>query len=176
MLASAFILGTIIIGLQDFAILKTIGGKYRIAFFILLALTAMVAAIILIKRHVTLLKTLATLSPTLLLKTGLCLLLIWLLLGSHFHLLINPLLDQAPGFIRITGLYTIAYSLGFITPFAPAGLGVRESVLVLGLAGHTTYETVIVASLVSRLVYVIGELLLAALSAALPAEAEKKVP
>ncbi len=66
----------------------------------------------------------------------------WLLYGLAFQLFVRGLLGTAPGEISsYIAVYTAAYILGFISPIAPAGLGVREITLAafmtqLGLANE----------------------------------------
>jgi len=66
----------------------------------------------------------------------------WLLYGLAFQLFVRGLLGAAPGEISsYIAVYTAAYILGFISPIAPAGLGVREITLAafmtqLGLANE----------------------------------------
>ena len=66
----------------------------------------------------------------------------WLLYGAAFELFVRGLLGVAPGETSsYIAVYTAAYILGFISPIAPAGLGVREFTLAafmtrLGLANE----------------------------------------
>lgn len=76
----------------------------------------------------------------------------WLLYGFAFQLLVRGLLGAAPGEIsRYIAVYTAAYILGFISPIAPAGLGVREFTLAafmtqLGLANEADAALVAIAA------------------------------
>ncbi|MFL5602933.1 MAG: hypothetical protein ACJ77R_05950, partial [Gemmatimonadaceae bacterium] len=66
----------------------------------------------------------------------------WLFYGVAFQLFVRGLLGSAPGEMSsYIAVYTAAYILGFISPIAPAGLGVREFTLAafmtqLGLANE----------------------------------------
>lgn len=66
----------------------------------------------------------------------------WLLYGVAFELFVHGVLGSAPGELSsYIAAYTAAYILGFISPIAPAGLGVREFTLAafmtqLGLANE----------------------------------------
>jgi uncharacterized membrane protein YbhN (UPF0104 family) len=66
----------------------------------------------------------------------------WLFYGIAFQLFVRGLLGAAPGEISsYTAAFTAAFILGFISPIAPAGLGVRELTLAafmtrLGLASE----------------------------------------
>lgn len=66
----------------------------------------------------------------------------------------------APG-ARATGAVVAAFSLswaaGFLTPGAPAGLGVREAALVATLGGLVDGPTVLLAALALRVVTIVGD-------------------
>ena len=58
----------------------------------------------------------------------------WVLYGIAFKLFAAGLLGDASGAtMSYIAVYTAAYILGFISPIAPAGLGVREVALAAGL-------------------------------------------
>ncbi len=76
----------------------------------------------------------------------------WILYGLAFQLFVRGLLGAAPGEISsYIAVYTAAYILGFISPIAPAGLGVREKTLAafmtqLGLANEADAALVAIAA------------------------------
>jgi hypothetical protein len=76
----------------------------------------------------------------------------WLLYGLAFQLFVRGLLGAAPGEMsRYIAAYTAAYILGFISPIAPAGLGVREFTLAafmtqLGLANEADAALIAIAA------------------------------
>jgi glycosyltransferase 2 family protein len=76
----------------------------------------------------------------------------WLLYGLAFQLFVRGVLGAAPGEIsRYIAVYTAAYILGFISPIAPAGLGVREFTLAafmtqLGLANEADAALIAIAA------------------------------
>jgi uncharacterized membrane protein YbhN (UPF0104 family) len=76
----------------------------------------------------------------------------WLLYGLAFQFFVRGLLGTAPGEISsYVAVYTAAYILGFISPIAPAGLGVREFTLAafmtqLGLANEVDAALVAIAA------------------------------
>jgi uncharacterized membrane protein YbhN (UPF0104 family) len=76
----------------------------------------------------------------------------WLLYGLAFQLFVRGLLGTSPGEISsYIAVYTAAYLLGFISPIAPAGLGVREFTLAafmtqLGLASEADAALVAIAA------------------------------
>jgi uncharacterized membrane protein YbhN (UPF0104 family) len=66
-----------------------------------------------------------------------------------------------------SGAYVVAWLAGLVTPGAPAGVGVREMVLIF-LLGHAIPETELLpAVVVSRLVTVAGDVLFFAAAALL---------
>ena len=84
----------------------------------------------------------------------------WLFFGIGFLLII-------PGFNHIpyiggaaVGGFSLGWVSGYVTLFAPSGLGVREAVLTAVLAGQLTAQAAVVYSAVSRVVWVITELIL----------------
>lgn len=76
----------------------------------------------------------------------------WLFYGIAFELFVHGLLGKAPGELSsYIAVYTAAYILGFISPIAPAGLGVREFTLAafmvqLGLANEADAALVALAA------------------------------
>jgi uncharacterized membrane protein YbhN (UPF0104 family) len=76
----------------------------------------------------------------------------WLFYGLAFQLFVRGLLGSAPGEISsYIAVFTAAYILGFVSPIAPAGLGVRELTLAafmtqLGLANEADAALVAIAA------------------------------
>jgi Uncharacterised protein family (UPF0104). len=76
----------------------------------------------------------------------------WLLYGLAFQLFVHGMLGSAPGEISsYIAVYSAAYILGFISPIAPAGLGVREFTLAafmtqLGLANEADAALIAIAA------------------------------
>lgn len=76
----------------------------------------------------------------------------WLFYGVAFELFVRGLLGTAAGELSsYIAVYTAAYLLGFISPIAPAGLGVRELTLAafmtqLGLANEADAALVAIAA------------------------------
>lgn len=61
--------------------------------------------------------------------------------------------------LTIGGAYIAAWLVGFVTPGAPAGVGIREMILLLLLKGIVAEENLLMAVLLGRLVTVVGDLL-----------------
>lgn len=90
-----------------------------------------------------------------------CLGLTWLsftLFGVCALLLLRGFFEPSPaGLPALAGLFAAAWVAGFVTPGAPAGLGVREAVLVAGLNPLYGPEVAIALPLLFRLVCVVGD-------------------
>lgn len=67
------------------------------------------------------------------------------------------------------GVFALAWSVGFLVVFVPAGVGVREAVLTAGLAPVLPAGAALVLALVSRVLMSIGDLVWAGLAGALHA-------
>lgn len=87
---------------------------------------------------------------------------IWLLLGLAFWVLVRAC-GMAAGPVFSIGLFAAAYAVGFLVPFAPAGLGIRDGVLTLGLLPYTGAGEALAVTVVARVVYLVVELALVAL-------------
>jgi len=85
---------------------------------------------------------------------------IWLLLGLGFWVLARGCgLDVGPVFA--IGLFAAGYAVGFLVPFAPAGLGVRDAILTLGLMPFVPAGEALVVTVMARMVYLVVDLVLA---------------
>lgn len=79
----------------------------------------------------------------------------WIALGFSFWLLLPDFsFAQTP---MVISLFAIAYGLGTVSVFAPAGLGIRETVLVVGLTGSVLPAEAAVAVALHRVLYVIAD-------------------
>lgn len=92
----------------------------------------------------------------------------WIPLGLHVWLLTwavggDALRSVGPA----VGAYALAWTLGLLVVFAPAGLGVREVVLVVALAPVVDAGAALVVAVLSRLVMTVADVGWAGLSLAL---------
>jgi len=127
---------------------------WLLAFIALVAATAVVLAF---AKRALFLRLLRISIPTprvLLVQAG-----IWLLLGLSFWVLVRAC-DMPAELPFSVGLFAAAYAVGFLVPFAPAGLGVRDGILVVGLLPYATAGEALAVTVVARLVYLIVELAL----------------
>lgn len=63
------------------------------------------------------------------------------------------------GFEIFIGAYVVSWLVGFVTPGAPAGVGIRELVLIYLLGSHIASSDLIFAVALLRVITVIGDLL-----------------
>ena len=78
--------------------------------------------------------------------------------------------------LTIVAAFAVAWLAGLLTPGAPAGLGVREAVLVVVLAGLAPAPIVLTAALLGRVVTVLGDLIFFLAGMAIPATANDAGP
>jgi len=62
-----------------------------------------------------------------------------------------------PGLPALVGIYAVAWLIGFLVPGAPAGLGVREALLVLGLSPLLGQDVATATTALFRVVTVAGD-------------------
>lgn len=82
--------------------------------------------------------------------------------GSIFAGLSGSLTQECgpPGiWLAIAGAYVVAWLAGLVTPGAPAGVGIREFVLLFLLQGVLSEGDVLLAVLIGRSITVVGDLL-----------------
>ena len=60
-------------------------------------------------------------------------------------------------FLAFVSIYSVAWVTGFITPGAPAGMGIRETVLSAGLSPFVGIPDALFLTLVYRVVSILGE-------------------
>jgi len=85
----------------------------------------------------------------------------WLIFGWAFYFFINSFYAlSVEHYFFITGAFAIAGIIGFVSVFAPAGLGVREGVLIFTLSLVLTTAMSSLISLISRLWMTLSEILL----------------
>jgi glycosyltransferase 2 family protein len=83
----------------------------------------------------------------------------WLAYGLHVWVLAGQLTPaDLPLLASATGAFAAAFCAGLLLVVAPAGAGVREAALVLLLGGSLTRPQASVVALVSRLLFVLGDL------------------
>ncbi|AGK95500.1 lysylphosphatidylglycerol synthase domain-containing protein [Clostridium pasteurianum] len=81
---------------------------------------------------------------------------IFLMLSLKFILHCNVSLNMT---MIIISSYTISWVLGFIAPGAPGGIGIRETILLLILTPFYTNSVVLMATIILRVISVLGDLI-----------------
>jgi hypothetical protein len=61
--------------------------------------------------------------------------------------------------VSVSGLYMLSWLIGFITPGAPSGIGVREVVLLMFLGGIVNESVLLSAIVVHRLLSILGDII-----------------
>lgn len=84
----------------------------------------------------------------------------WVVAGFQVWLMLTAMGMEATiaTFLLATGGYALAWSVGFLVFFVPAGLGVREVVLGAVLSGYLTQGSVLAVILLSRVLLTIADL------------------
>lgn len=88
-----------------------------------------------------------------------------LAIGASFAVLLPT--DSIPGMVGTAGVFMLAWLVGFLVVPLPAGVGVREAVLVAGLAATHPVADVLAAAIVARLLLLVVEGIIAAAAQAL---------
>ena len=82
----------------------------------------------------------------------------WMATGIAAWILVGALVPSPPGLLFVTGVYALAWLIGFVIVFAPSGLGVREAMLVALLAPRFGAGPATAIAVVLRFANIVGEL------------------
>ena len=88
----------------------------------------------------------------------------WLIFGLHAWFLARPLGASLSDLPLVIGAFALAFVAGVLAVPLPAGAGLREAVLVLTLGVVIGRPSAITVALMSRLIMILAELLLASLT------------
>ena len=83
----------------------------------------------------------------------------WVANGTHVWLIVRSIGATGPAFLTSVGAYALAWTVGFLVVFAPAGVGAREVALGAGLAPILDGGRVVLVVVVSRLLMTAGDLM-----------------
>lgn len=86
----------------------------------------------------------------------------WLLFGVHAWFLARPLGADGSDLPLVIGSFALAFVAGVVAIPVPAGAGIREAVLVLTLGAEIGRPSAIAVALLSRLIMILAEMVLAA--------------
>jgi glycosyltransferase 2 family protein len=102
------------------------------------------------------------LSWAVLVRSIVLLLISWVALGLHFGVLVQGLgATHTSLWLLGIGVFALAWVAGFLIVIAPAGAGVREAALVLGFVGMLPAPQVLTVAVLSRVLLVVVDVLLA---------------
>jgi glycosyltransferase 2 family protein len=92
----------------------------------------------------------------------------WLCNGLMIYLLLRQLAGDRQGTLLVSvGGFSLSWVVGFLAIFAPAGLGVREAVMIAALHTQATAAIAITVTLFSRAISVVADAATGAVAAAL---------
>lgn len=165
LLASAFLIGIVLVLVLNFNMLLSVFASYRnVLLLITICLFAAFAGLIIYMlirgRNLSLRRFLR---KKLVLITITNAVGVWVLIGASFVVIMSGFITDsmtAGVFIYLIGLFSLAYAIGFCVPFAPAGIGIREGVIVVGISHLTTIEVAVMVASMHRILYFIVDLLL----------------
>jgi uncharacterized membrane protein YbhN (UPF0104 family) len=84
----------------------------------------------------------------------------WALVGLGIWCLIYSVTPtEYVNLLQIVGIFAISWVIGFIILITPSGIGVRESVLIILLSSIISIELAAIISILSRILFTLGELL-----------------
>jgi Uncharacterised protein family (UPF0104). len=85
----------------------------------------------------------------------------WLIFGLAFYFFINAIIDfSLNNFLYSTGAFAISGLIGLLAVFAPAGLGVREGILILILSYIIPSAVASIISITSRIWITLADIFL----------------
>jgi len=99
--------------------------------------------------------------------------LLWFFAGSAFFLLINSLtLLSVLRILDVTAIFAFSFVTGLLAVFVPAGLGVREGVMVYFLSNFLPVPTAILISFLARIWIILGNVVMAFIAASIDGKKE----
>lgn len=88
----------------------------------------------------------------------------WFLMGMSLWVTLHPIARTMPNVFYTVGIYALGYAIGFLIPFAPAGLGVREALLCCALSPYMDMNQSFIIAGINRIIYFSVEIIAAMLS------------
>lgn len=83
----------------------------------------------------------------------------WIALGLSLWVTSPPFADNGLPILHTIGVYCLGYTIGFVVPFAPAGIGVREAIFTLGMSPYLALPDAVLLAGINRILYIMIELL-----------------
>jgi len=88
----------------------------------------------------------------------------WSALGLSLWVTLPPFTATGVPLLYTIGVYSLGYTIGFLVPFAPAGIGIREAVFTLGMSPYLALPDAVLLAGINRIVYIAIELLFFAIA------------
>jgi hypothetical protein len=165
MSASACILTVVLLLINGPEFIYSALKNYDISFnlrWLLFVISLVILILLIILKNRKISYWVLQLSPPL--KVLPVLVLTWFFLGASLWITLLPFATTVPPFFYIVGIYCFAYISGFVVPFAPAGFGVREAILVFALSPYVSSSEAILLAAVNRIIYFVVEVVLSGIS------------
>ncbi|MFQ5813531.1 MAG: YbhN family protein [Anaerolineae bacterium] len=90
---------------------------------------------------------------------------IWGFVGAAFFVLLNAVHPLPLAWLpTVAAIYAVSWMAGFLAPFAPSGLGVREGAMILLLGQYLPVPAVTAAAILFRIWLILAEVLWAAVA------------
>lgn len=100
----------------------------------------------------------------------------WAAFGTHLWLLTSSQANSGfSGWVQSLGVFALAMTAGSLALVAPSGIGVREAIVVAALSPYLPMGVALGLALVSRLVFIVADLLAATVAAILGVRADRRL-
>ena len=112
--------------------------------------------------------------PAAMVKAVVWALVAWTLLGLHLAVLVDGLGESGASVVALSvGAMALGWAAGLLVVFAPAGLGVRDSILVAAFAGLVGGGAALAVAVASRVLLLLVDLALAGVALLVTARAQR---
>ncbi len=99
----------------------------------------------------------------------------WAIAGLGFYMMVDMISPvPASQMLYVGGVFGLSVVIGIVSLFAPSGIGVRETVMVIALTAVMPESTAVVVSVVSRVWTTVAELLLIGVGFAMKAVIKRR--
>lgn len=90
---------------------------------------------------------------------------VWVFGGASLYCISRAMMPELEGTFLpyVTSLYAMGWVIGFLTPWAPAGLGIRDGIFVWGLNAYMAAPFPVLVAIISRLITLVPDLFWAGL-------------
>jgi hypothetical protein len=124
---------------------------------IIIALMVFTILVLLFLRAKTTFKSLIQLGKVIIIYSFIFFINAMIFIGVTF--LIQPTVIESQNILYAAGIYIMAWLIGYLTPGAPGGVGIKESIMIILLSNIYTASSITLVSLITRIINVIGDLI-----------------